>query len=353
MNYKEFYKLINSGSLNGAYLLHGEEEYVKSSAVKRVQDKIPAEFRTFNLAVLYEPDLKKLVEACETLPVFTDRTYVVVKELGNGADTKKLMDYIGSMSPTTVLLIVKKGELDRKNALLAAFKKLNREVLFARIDVLDAVKWCLKTAGANNVRIDEQTARAFVDTVSTDMTAVSSELEKLIDRVGPGGVITQETILETSIGSIENKTFGMLDLFLKGRTADGMRSLRLLLNEVSSAPIRMAGFLQSRVRQMLKARLLMDQGMNPQAAAAKLDGNLNANKYICRDAGRYTTEGLRDLLSRLSLVSYNNITGRMNTENSLENIMLTFDWRGNVSGSNISARVSQTRSKAENRYDGE
>ncbi len=341
MNYKEFFKLINGGKLSGAYLLHGEEEYVKNAAVSAVRDKIPEEIRTFNLTLLYEPDLNKLVDACETLPVFSDKTYIIAKELPQSIDVKKLSEYISGMSPSTVLLIVKRGEVDKKAALLTAFSKERRDVFFGRIDASDAVKWCIKHARANNVSIDEAAAGLFIELVSTDMTAVSGELTKLIDRVGPGGTITEETIRDTSIGSIEGKTFGMLDLFISGKVADGLRSLRLIMSEDSRAPVRMISFLESRVRLMLKARILMDSGLTPQAAAAKLEGNPYANKYICRDASKYSTASLRELLSEISLVTYSNMTGNADITSSIETIMLRFDWRGNGTESNVSSRISQ------------
>ena len=64
MNHNDFFKLIAADGLRGAYLLQGEEEFVKASALKAAEKLIPEDFRAFNMSVLYEPDADALTEAC-------------------------------------------------------------------------------------------------------------------------------------------------------------------------------------------------------------------------------------------------------------------------------------------------
>ena len=60
MNHNDFFKLIAADDLRGAYLLQGEEEFVKASALKAAEKLIPEDFRAFNMSVLYEPDADAL-----------------------------------------------------------------------------------------------------------------------------------------------------------------------------------------------------------------------------------------------------------------------------------------------------
>ena len=45
MNHNDFFKLIAADGLRGAYLLQGEEEFVKASALKAAEKLIPEDFR--------------------------------------------------------------------------------------------------------------------------------------------------------------------------------------------------------------------------------------------------------------------------------------------------------------------
>ena len=51
MNHNDFFKLIAADGLRGAYLLQGEEEFVKASALKAAEKLIPKDFRAFNMSV--------------------------------------------------------------------------------------------------------------------------------------------------------------------------------------------------------------------------------------------------------------------------------------------------------------
>ena len=44
MNHNDFFKLIAADGLRGAYLLQGEEEFVKASALKAAEKLIPEDF---------------------------------------------------------------------------------------------------------------------------------------------------------------------------------------------------------------------------------------------------------------------------------------------------------------------
>ena len=90
MNHNDFFKLIAADGLRGAYLLQGEEEFVKASALKAAEKLIPEDFRALNMSVLYEPDADALTEACETLPLFGDRRLVDATDWHRDSITRNL-----------------------------------------------------------------------------------------------------------------------------------------------------------------------------------------------------------------------------------------------------------------------
>ena len=55
MTYTDFFSKIESGTLSGAYLFHGDEEFVKNSALSSAKKIIPEETSDFNITILTEP----------------------------------------------------------------------------------------------------------------------------------------------------------------------------------------------------------------------------------------------------------------------------------------------------------
>lgn len=325
MNYNDFSKLISSNALAGAYLLHGNEEFVKDALVKSAHSIVDADMRAFNVSSLTEPTLSELSDACETLPFFTDKRLVVCHGLAKDTDNSALVSYLKRMSESTVLLLCITGAVNERSSLLAYFRSIEHEVLFSTLSEQDLIKWCITKATASGAVLDMRTARLFVRLVGSDMMNISNELFKLIDMVGEGGVITPQIISSCSIGNVEIKVFDMIDSFTAGKVLDGMRSLHSLLEDENEA-LGLAAFLESRVKLMLEARRLLDSGLSPANAVAKMEGSRYANTKACNVAAKYSFEQLSGLVRALADVGYRMMSGGVKASALIETAMVSFQW---------------------------
>ena len=229
------------------------------------------------------------------------------------------------MPESSILLINIKGAADSKNSLVKRLRSEGRAVEFDELPLSDIIKWCMKTANKQGAVLDSDTARTFAGLVGTDMTAISNELQKLIDTVGPGGTITRDTISRCTVGSIEFQVFAMIDCFTAGKVRDGMRALHGLLEDRDAA-LGIASFLESRFKLMLEGRKLMDGGLSAQTAAAKLEGNRYANTKACTAAKKYSSAKLAELVGNLANVGYGVVSGGAAAVDALEKIMAGFEW---------------------------
>lgn len=325
MNYNEFFNAIKASSLQGAYLLHGEEEFVKNSALKLAQKLIPADMHAFNIITLTEANNAELFDACETLPLFFEKKLVISHGLSAEADVDKLIEYFKHIPDFTILLIEMHEQLQEKTKLLKFFISIGHDVLFSELTETEVVKWCMSFAVRNGVALDGNTARSLVSLVGTNMTDVNNELQKVIDMVGEGGVITNEIIAKCTSNNIEVRIFEMLDCFIGCKVNDGMRLLYTLLEDENEA-LGIASFLESRFKLMLEGRILMDGGLSPTAAASKMEGSKYANERACKAARKYSASQLASLVSSLADVGYIMMSGGARSTVLLKNIMISFPW---------------------------
>lgn len=325
MDYNAFFNGIKASSLNGAYLLHGEEEFVKSSALQTIQSLIPPDMRTFNVTMITDAAEGEVFDACETLPLFYDKKLVICHGISPEADTDKLIEYFKHIPDFTLLIIEIRGMLQEKSKLLRFFKSIDHDVLFSYLSESEVIKWCMSFAVRNGVALDRNIARNFVGLVGTDMTSVSNELQKAIDMVGEGGVITDDIVSKCTVGNIEVRIFEMLDCFTNGKVKDGIGLLNVLLEDENEA-LGIASFLESRFRLMLEGRALMDTGLSVSTATSKMDGSRYANEKACKAAQKYSVSKLADLVSSLADVGYTIMRGGVRASALLESIMLSFVW---------------------------
>ena len=119
MNHTEFFAQVKAGQLRGAYLFEGTEEYIKSSALAAAEKALlPEGMEQLNETVLENPPTDALVAAAETLPFLAEKRLVVVRELaaltGRSESDERLLDYIGKIPDTCVVIFYVQGKVDAR-----------------------------------------------------------------------------------------------------------------------------------------------------------------------------------------------------------------------------------------------
>ena len=91
MDLKTLKKDIISGNIPRICLFYGEEDYLKEYYLGMIEKKVVAAgTEQFNKIILEEPNsVETIKNACETLPVFSDRKLVVVRKSGLFAKSTK------------------------------------------------------------------------------------------------------------------------------------------------------------------------------------------------------------------------------------------------------------------------
>ncbi len=326
MNHSDFFKLIRHGVPVGTYVLHGEEEYVKAQAVTLASNTIAEDLRIFNVTELEKPTPQELDEACETLPLFSEKRIVVCRELFEGVEPAKYMRIFTDHSPDTILLLVFKGKLSASSSVLKLAQKQGTEVSFDPLSQNECVKWCIKHMNQAGVLLSPEVGRILVGSVGTEMANLVSETDKLIAYVGEGGAVKPEDVSVCNKGAVEVRIFDMLDMFTYGKPGDGIKALHALIDE-GNDPMSISGFLVSRFKLMLEARRGIDAKRSKRDVAASMEGNKFANEKAYDAARRFTQEELLGLIRDISDTGYMKISGSMKEEKYLELVLLKHNWR--------------------------
>ncbi|MGI6669720.1 MAG: hypothetical protein ACOX4M_10255 [Acetivibrionales bacterium] len=90
-NEKLLWKMIKSRNIGSLYLFYGPENYLKRNYTEQIEKTILAEdFKLLNKVTLEgKVTPAAIIDNCETLPAFSDRRLVVVKNSGLFKGTRK------------------------------------------------------------------------------------------------------------------------------------------------------------------------------------------------------------------------------------------------------------------------
>ncbi len=270
---KDFFKEIGKGEAEKLYLLHGEEEYLKETALKAIQTKVLlGGFPEMNETVLLSPKADDVIAACEVLPFMADKRLVIVKDsplLQTGRDSaaeeNRMVDYLQNIPVSCCLVFYQKGAANKTKKLYKAIDKQDAVYDFVSPDERVLVKWIAKQLNGCEKIITVENARRLIFVSGKDMLTLRNEIAKLAAYVGEEKEVTGEAIDAVVIPSLEYRVFDLTDAVARG---DGKKAEELMQDMLLSGEERLGllALLTRQARQMLVARLLLDQGREGEVA---------------------------------------------------------------------------------------
>lgn len=278
MDYKGLLKELKAGIIHPVYFFTGSESYIANMMEKRIRDACMDEALmqlNYNRFDTKQTDFTEVFAACETLPVMVSRRVVVLGgQTGTaGITDKKTLDslerYLSNPSPGTVLIVHEpKPDKRKKAAKLLSAKAVC--VDYPKLSLQGILGWIAARSKRADVPISRGAAEYLVarthylDNEKTDTQTIDHELDKLIDYVGEGGRITEDTVTEVIAPGTEDNVFTMTGLIAAGKINEALAMLEYFYREGES-PIGIFALIVRQVRNMTMVRLA---GNGRQAAQA-------------------------------------------------------------------------------------
>ena len=314
-----FWKAASGRTLSGAYLLFGPEELTKLMAIDRVIALLEPAGKELNYRIVKPADRKALLYEGTQLPFFDSLRVLRLREWDKGLATDIAeSDVLTRIDPATVLIIEMRGE-EKTDPLYKWFLKnaKARMVCFDTFTEDRAVNFLQREAALKQVTLDRRTALSLIALCGVDGFRLRNEFSKAADLVGPGGTVTNEVLEKVVSPSVEAEAFTILDLLVEGKKKQGLLLLEQdLRKDPRSLPFSYAGLFLSRLKPMLRARLLLDAGKKPQEVINALGGGYYYQKTVAQ-AQKRTAAELRRAITAFSAVDTNTKLGIADADESL------------------------------------
>ena len=208
---KKIQEDIKTGNFRQAYLLYGEETYLKQQYKQNLAKALNPDGDTMNFSH-YEGkgiDVKQLIDLCETMPFFADHRVILLEDTGffkNKCD--ELADYMKEL-PEYLCLIFAESEVDKRSRMYKAVKSCGMIEEFARQDEKTLMRWAAGILGKAGRKITQRDMELLLTKTGTDMGNLRMELEKLISYTEGKDIVTAEDIEEICTTQTTNRIFDM------------------------------------------------------------------------------------------------------------------------------------------------
>ncbi len=267
MTSQEFETSLKKGTVPAICFLYGEEQFLVERAIHMMLERaIDPSLKDFNLNVFYGNESKgtDIVDAAQTLPMFSERRVVLVKRAEQlKADAlEAMLPYVLNPSPGTCLLLTG-TKIDQRKKFFLEFKKHGVMVEYKCFYDNKLSGFIQSESVTHGKPIEPAAAELLAALIGNNLQELSSQIEKLVVYAGIKQRITVEDV-RTMASSSKAFTAFELARFLGLRdTSNAIKSLDALFLNGEEAPM-MVGALTRHFRQLWKVRELLDKKM-PQA----------------------------------------------------------------------------------------
>ena len=320
MTEKELYDRTNARTLSGAYLLEGAEELTKQQAIDRVTALLDPGFLDLNLKRAKEPDVNAVLDAVHAVPVFDALCVTIFTDfddaaLYEGLESRKAIDALFA-STDAITLFVRRGSA-KETDFVRLFKEKGRVVSFEPFSEDRAREMCMRLCAKRGVRLDRPEAFQLVDMAGTDAYRLQNEISKLCDYVGSGGTVTRDVLKAVVTPSVEYEIFPMLNALLAGNKKTAMRMLTEAIKDGQENPLRVATFLEGRLKQMLIAKELLEEKRPRPEILKTLGGSPKAAEMTLKNAQKFPLDRLKAAVAAFARINADMKQGLINESDAL------------------------------------
>ena len=316
---------IKSGNFKQAYLLYGEEAYLKQQYKNNLVKALNPDGDTMNFNH-YEGkgiDVKQLIDFCETMPFFADRRVILLEDTGFFKNKcEELADYMKEL-PDYLCMVFVESEVDKRNRMYKVVKACGTIAEFARQDEKTLMRWAAGILGKAGKKITQRDMELLLTMTGTDMGNLRMELEKLICYTEGRDIITAEDIEEICTTQTTNRIFDMVRAVTEKNQKRALDLYYDLLT-LKEPPMRILFLLAKQYRQLLQVKQFSAAGLAQPEMASKLGVPSFAVRNIASCARAYTISELEQAVKDFVDAEESVKTGRLEDKLSVELLIIKY-----------------------------
>lgn len=380
-NEKLLWKMIKSRNIGSLYLFYGPEIYLKRNYAEQIEKAILTEdFKLLNKVTLEgKVTPTAIIDNCETLPAFSDRRLVIVKNSGlfrgtrkgsgadaaeitedaavndipgdtgegsaednfgaggmNGAEAgdtggagkkadgrrkraaggDELADFLQNV-PKHVCLVFMEEEIDKRIKYVKLIEQYGLIVEFNFRKPDELTGWVMKRINELGHETNPHAAALIVEYCEPGMDDILNEIKKLCAFAGSRRTITEDDVERVCTRSVKSRVFDLTDAIAANQVAKALSLLNDM--EMMREPMPKVMYMIARqFRQLIQVKLMLREGAPQSAIASHFRVQPFIAKKLINQAQKFTEEKLEKAVSTGLELDLSVKTGRLDSKAAVE-----------------------------------
>lgn len=200
ITYDDILRDLKAKKVAPVYYLMGDEDYfIDKLSDAIVEAVLTDDEKDFNLDILYgaEAEMDKVIELAHAYPMMAEKRVVLVREAQAMRSIEGLETYLAHLTPTTVLIFCHKhGKLDTRKAAAKAIQQVGVIYESKRLYDNQVASFISQYLHKHNVDIEPQAIQMLASHVGSDLSRLTTEMDKLLLALNGGRVVGASLVEE-------------------------------------------------------------------------------------------------------------------------------------------------------------
>ncbi|MDF2593837.1 MAG: polymerase delta subunit [Clostridia bacterium] len=309
------------------YLLIGEDTWSKNKWFTEIKHKtLTSADEMMNYFEAEDKDITvaKLADIAETLPFFSDKKMIYIKnsgffKTGKKEETEKFEEFIKNI-PEYLVLVIDEQEVDKRSKLYKAIHTKHTVITFDYPGEDKVYGMLEEQVQLNQLKIDAPTLRYFLRNMPENIVYIRAEFDKLIAYTDRKAV-TKEDIDKVCVFSLEKRIFELVKR-IANRKADEAFQIYHTLIQGKESPIGILVLIARQYRMMLQLKYLLKTRMPSKEIASKMKLPYFALKEMTEQVSLYTFKQLEEILALCLETDKDIKTGKMESVKRVEILIM-------------------------------
>ncbi len=293
----EMKKHLSSGQYASAYLLFGEEIYLKDLYLKRLKKALSdGEINVVNFTG--EVNIRDIEDEISGLSLFGEKKLIIIRDSGFFKKSGET-GFLEGLYGTGTSVVFTESEVDRRTSTFKAFLKLGVVFECKTAEGSDIKKLLASEAKSAGRVLTPDAADVMINGLGSDITNLMSELEKLILTVPEGGKIEEKHVRSVCSLSLNARIFDLTDAVSRHDTAGALKMLHAIVDGNENDRGFVLGVLSMISRNwenLLRSKLMLADGMRENDIQRATGQKAYPVKKQCEQCRRFTAAELEEKL---------------------------------------------------------
>ena len=316
---------IKTGQFHRAYLLYGEEDYLKLQYRDRLVRALTGGQESMNFSRMEgdDCDLKGLIDLAQTMPFFADHRCILIMESGFfNSSNDELAAYLETVPETAVLIFVEKA-VRKSTRPFKAMVKYGYACEFLKPDERTLMQWIGGRLSKEKKTMSPEAWREFFLRSGENMENMEREYEKLVTYCLDRERIELDDVRAITSRPLNNRVFDLIDAMAR---RDGKLLLEHYADMIAAKepPLRILSLIERQFIQMLAVRQMSSDHLSDREIGQKIAVSPYIVGKIRRSSESYSQEQIRQLLADASDMEERIKTGKITDRLGVEVLMMRY-----------------------------